>query len=315
MSVFERFQSLVILTAVLIGLLLGQNTFIENHAETLILPFLLLMLYGLFLTIPLKNFQTAFKNLKFLSTSTIINFIWTPILAWGLGAIFLSDSQALWIGFILLLVTPCTDWYLIFTATAKGNMSLSTSILPVNLILQIILLPIYLFIFAGTFELVSLSTIAESVLLVLFIPFILANMTKFIFKKNKNFLEKKLIPFFSASQIVFLSLAVIAMFAAQGSYLLENFGIILLIFIPLGLFFIINFFVAQAIGKVLKFSYENLVSLSMTIIARNSPLALAIVVTAFPDDPLVALVLIIGPLIELPVLAVLSQVLLRLKTS
>lgn len=314
MSIFERFQSLVILTAVLIGLLLGQNTFIENHAETLILPFLLLMLYGLFLTIPIKNFQAAFKNLNFLSTSTIINFIWTPILAWGLGAIFLSDSQALWLGFILLLVTPCTDWYLIFTATAKGNMSLSTSILPVNLILQVILLPIYLFIFAGTFELVSLSTIAESVLLVLFIPFILANVTKLIFKKNKNVLEKKLIPFFSSSQIFFLSLAIIAMFAAQGDYLLENFGIILLIFIPLALFFIINFFVAQMIGKVFKFSYENLVSLSMTIIARNSPLALAIVVTAFPDNPLVALVLIIGPLIELPVLAVLSQVLLRFRS-
>lgn len=51
----------------------------------------------------------------------------------------------------------------------------------------------------------------------------------------------------------------------------------------------------------------------MTTIARNSPIALAIVVTAFPDQPLIALALIIGPLIELPVLAIVSQGLLRIR--
>ncbi|GAE06599.1 arsenical-resistance protein ACR3 [Paenibacillus sp. JCM 10914] len=53
-------------------------------------------------------------------------------------------------------------------------------------------------------------------------------------------------------------------------------------------------------------------SLNLTIIARNSPVALAIVVTAFPDQPLIALALIIGPLIELPVLAIVAQALLRI---
>ena len=44
----------------------------------------------------------------------------------------------------MLMVTPCTDWYLVFTGVAKGNVPLSTSILPINLILQILLLPIFL---------------------------------------------------------------------------------------------------------------------------------------------------------------------------
>ena len=50
-------------------------------------------------------------------------------------------------------------------------------------------------------------------------------------------------------------------------------------------------------------SYKDTVSLSLTTLARNSPVALAIAVTAFPDEPLIALALVIGPLIELPVLA------------
>lgn len=60
---------------------------------------------------------------------------------------------------------------------------------------------------------------------------------------------------------------------------------------------------------------EARVSLTMTIIARNSPIALAIVLTAFPEQPLIALALIIGPLIELPVLAFLSFLLLKRKPT
>ena len=98
MNIMERLQTVIILFAVGFGLLLGQFSFIEQYAETFILPFLLLMLYGLFLIIPLKGLKEAFKKIKFLSTSVIINFLLTPLLAWGLGAIFLADHPALWLG-------------------------------------------------------------------------------------------------------------------------------------------------------------------------------------------------------------------------
>ncbi|MEK4567005.1 arsenic resistance protein [Alkalihalobacillus sp. FSL R5-0424] len=315
MNIMEKLQTVIILFAVGLGLLLGQLSIFEQHAESFIIPFLLLMLYGLFLTTPLDGLKKAFKNTKFLSANVILNFIWTPLLAWGLGAVFLSDHPALWLGFILLLVTPCTDWYLIFTNIAKGNLSLSTSVLPVNLILQVVLLPVYLLIFAGTMEMVEISAIVESVVLVLFVPFILASLTRYILKNRHDLLEKKIIPFFASSQIIFLSLAIIAMFASQGFYLINNLEVILLMLLPLLLFFIVNFLLAQTAGKLLHFNYEDTVSLNMTIIARNSPVALAIVLTAFPDQSLIALALIIGPLIELPVLAIVAQGLLKIRNS
>ncbi|MDK7669323.1 arsenic resistance protein [Cytobacillus oceanisediminis] len=313
MNFIEKFQTFIILIAVGIGLLLGQFSFFEEHADSFIIPFLLFMLYGLFLTIPLKGLKNAFKNIKFLSTDVILNFLWTPLFAWGLGAIFLSEHPALWLGFILLLVTPCTDWYLIFTSIAKGNISLSTSVLPVNLILQVILLPIYILIFSGTIETVGVSTILESVVLVLLVPFILASLTRNFLKKRQEILEKKIIPLFASSQMLFLCLAIVAMFASQGSYLLSNLEVIWLMLIPLSLFYMINFILAQTVGKVFKYNYEDTVSLSMTIIARNSPISLGIVLTAFPGQPLIALALIIGPLIELPVLALATQGLLRIR--
>ena len=241
MTIIEKSQTFFILAAVGLGLFLGQFSFIKQHAEVFIMPFLLLMLYGLFLTIPLKGLKQAFQKRLFVSTSVIMNFLWTPLLAWGLGAIFLSDHPALWLGFILLLVTPCTDWYLIFTSIAKGNVSLSTSMLPVNLLLQVTLLPGYLFIFAGTMGTFEGAIILE-VVLFLTVPFLVATLTRYLLQKKKEVLENKIIPFFASSQIVFLCLAIVAMFASQGSYLVNNLNVILLMLLPLVLFYIINFF-------------------------------------------------------------------------
>lgn len=315
MTIIEKLQTFIILAAVGIGLLLGQIHIIQQHAHLFIIPLLLIMLYGLFLTIPLKNIKNSFKNRKFLSSSTMINFIWTPILAWGLGFIFLSEHPELWLGLIFLLVTPCTDWYLVFTSIAKGNILLSTSILPLNLILQVILLPLYLFIFAGTVGSLTFSTIFESVVIILFVPFILASLTRFIFRNKHSIFENKLVPFFSSTQIGYLALAIVAIFASQGGYLINNLEVIYLLLIPLLLFFIINFVVAQIVGGILKFKYEDTTSLTLTIIARNSPVALAIVVASFPEQPLIALALVIGPLIELPVLTIISQILLVIRNS
>ncbi|MDV2884906.1 bile acid:sodium symporter [Alkalihalophilus pseudofirmus] len=309
MSVIEKLYSIIILAAVILGLSLGQVDLIRIHAESLIVPFLLAMLYITFLQIPLDQLKKAFKNIKFTSTSLLLNFVWTPVFAWLLAMIFLSDHPALYIGFIMLMVTPCTDWYLIFTGIARGNVALSTAILPLNLLLQVMLLPIYLLLFAGSTGVVEVSFLVESVLVVLMIPLILAVMTNFLLKRHKGLQEAILVKL-SPLPIFLLSLAVMAMFASQGQLLLQNLELLWIIFLPILLFFIVNLFISQKAGKLLKFSYSDCVSLSLTTLARNSPIALAIAMTAFPDEPFIALILVIGPLLELPILAGISQVLL-----
>lgn len=314
MSNIEKFQTFIILLAVGAGLLLGQIEVIQVYAEYLIVPSLAAMLYGLFLSVPIKDLAKAFKNKRFAFGSLAVNFLWTPLLAWMLGYLLLSDYPYLWIGFIMLMVTPCTDWYLIFTHIAKGNMALSTAILPINLALQLILLPLYLFLFSGISGAIDPAGLWESILIVLVIPFLLARVTgsKLLNRNRKVPLRERLIPFFTKAQLAFLCLAIAAMFATQGEYLIENPEMLYLMLIPVLAFFLINFFFSQLIGRLLKFSYQDKVSLSMTTLARNSPIALAIAVTAFPDQPLIALALIIGPLIELPILVVISQTFLHL---
>ncbi len=309
MNQVEKLYTIIILCSVLLGLGLGQWEFAGHYGLMLIVPLLIGMLYMTFLQIPLREMKQSFRNFTFSLTSLLLNFVWTPLLAWGLTLLFLQDHPALWLGFIMLMVTPCTDWYLIFTTLARGNLSLSTSILPINLILQIILLPFYLLLFGGTRASIDLSNLMESVILVLCLPLILAFLTKFIVKNRKS-MEAKWVSQLSTLPIVLLSLAIAAMFASQGKLLLDHIELLWQILIPISLFFLINFIVGQGTGRFLRMTYADRASLSLTTLARNSPIALAIAMTAFPDQPLIALTLVIGPLLELPILAIITQLLL-----
>lgn len=311
MSFLEKLYSFLIMIAVIVGLFLGEIHGVSAFADAVIVPLLILMLFFTFVQIPLKDVKRSFSNRKFTITSIIMNFVLTPVLAWLLASVFLADHPALWIGFIMLMVTPCTDWYIVFTGIAKGNVALSVSILPLNLILQLLLLPVYFYIFAGTFELVDLELIVESILLVLLVPLLLSYGVRAFLHRRKNSLEKTS-DTFGAFPILFLCLAVAAMFASQGEVLMDNLDLLPQLLLPILGFFIINFILGRLIGRMLKFNLANTASLNLTTLARNSPIALAIAITAFPHEPLIPLVLIIGPLVELPVLAIISQVLLRI---
>ena len=315
MNAVEKFQSFIVLGSVFLGLALGQVEAIEAYSNYFITPFLMIMLLGVFSQIPLNQLKTSFRNIKFTMVSLCVNFIWTPILAWVLGYIFLSDTPAIWLGFIMLLVTPCTDWYLIFTGISKGNVALGTTVLPLNLLLQLLLLPFYLYLLGNSVIEINVMNLLYGIFLVLVTPIFVANLIRkiTILIKDIKWFEENILSRVSICQTIFLNLAIVAMFASQGSMLLNNPKILLKMLGPLLLFFIVNFFVGQLVGKLLKFDYEDTVAFNFTTLARNSPISLAIAVTSFPEEPIIALALIIGPLIELPILALISQILLKIR--
>jgi arsenite transporter len=317
MNILEKSQPIIILVAIIFGLVLGQVSIINDNVSYFITPFLFLMLFGIFLDISFSDFTKSFSNLKFTKISLFMNFIWTPLFAYFLGAIFLNQHIDIWIGFLMLMVTPCTDWYLIFTDIAKGNLPLSTSILPLNLILQLILLPVYLLLFFGIMGSFDIGILIESMLIIVVLPFLLANGFRYLLNNYKAFesIKQGVFNFFTSTQIIFLGLAIFSMFASQGNILIANLWVILLLIIPMALFFIVNFIIGRIMSRSFKLCYEESVSLSLTTLARNSPIALAIAVTTFSNQPLVALALVIGPLIELPILTIISHVLLFIREN
>jgi ACR3 family arsenite efflux pump ArsB len=301
-----KLQPLIIIASALAGILIGRiSPAAAAHGETLIEFFLMILLFFVFLAVDIREIRRSFTNIRFSLTALGINFIWTPVFALILGKLFMPGQIDMLTGFIMLMVTPCTDWYLIFTGMAGGNVPLGSSLLPLNLILQITLLPVYLLLFLGDAVAINPGGILYSILMVLIIPLVSANGVKFVIRKLplRLWFERTLAAWADTVQLVFLCLAVIAMFASQGKLLLENPGLFVRIFPPLIIFFIVNFVLALAAGRLLKLPFRDTIPLIFTTSARNSPVSLAIAVISFPDRPLISLVLVVGPLIKLPVLA------------
>lgn len=308
-----RWQVPVVLVAVAVGLTLGLATDVGDQAERLVVPALVALLAFTFAGIHSGAFTDAIRpHPRTAWVSLVINFMWVPLFAGGLGWVFLSGNPDLRIGLVMLLVTPCTDWYLVFIATARGNVALGAALLPVNLILQLALLPIFVIVLTGTAADVPIKDLFVSVAVVLGIPLAIAIGARFVAAQvGASERLDALLDRSGPVGLALLAVAVAAIFATHAQLVIDEPEALLRLLVPLLTFFAVAYLIANAVATRLGFPYPERVTLTMTTMARNSPIALAIATTAFPDQPLIAVALVVGPLVELPVLSGASHLLAR----
>lgn len=111
--------------------------------EALLWPVLAALLYTTFVQVPLLHVRDAFRDRRFVLAIVLGNFVLVPLLAW-LVLPFLPDDPALRLGVLLVLLVPCTDWFITFTQLGRGNTARAIAVTPLNLLLQLLLLPLYL---------------------------------------------------------------------------------------------------------------------------------------------------------------------------
>ncbi|MCY9785338.1 arsenic resistance protein [Nocardiopsis sp. EMB25] len=309
MSTSERFQSVFVAAAALAGLVTGFLWPVGAAAGHVVLPALVLLLVAVFTQVDAGQVRAVRETGRVVAASLVLNFVFTPLLAWALGAGLLGGSPDLRIGLLLLLVTPCTDWYLVFTGLARGHMGAATALLPVNLVLQLVLLPVYVVLLGGEAAMVGTRTLVEAVLLVLLLPLAAAVLLRRTARwwKGPLWRDQVLMGWANRAVLPLLYTAVLAMFAWQARTVAEHAGELVALLPPLAVFFVVAPLAALLASRGLRLPADQRVTLTMTTVARNSPVALAVAVAAFPDRPLIAVALIAGPLLELPVLAALSQ--------
>ena len=315
MNLLMRAQPLLILGAALIGLGVGATGVVPAQAALMIEPALMAMLFFVFVAVDGTRMRESFANVRFSITALAINFGWTPLFAWGLAMLFFPSNVDIQIGLVMLLAMPCTDWYLVFTGLARGNVELGASILPMNLLVQVVALPLYLMAFFGGAAGIDAVSLVASALVVLAVPAALAWAVRVVSHRfPRPALVERIVGVGDAAQLFFLCVAVAAMFASEADAVLGNLWLLIGLLPPLALFFGVNYVVSWRVGRAVGLPVGDAVSLVFTTLARNSPLALAIAVAAFPDRPLIALALALGPLIELPVLGLAARVALRLQS-
>ncbi|WP_203336256.1 bile acid:sodium symporter [Nocardioides limicola] len=175
----ERQQVWLYLVALGAGLLVCTVAPVVGPvAETLVWPVLGLLLFTTFVQVPLLHLREAVTDTRFTGVALVGNFVLVPLLVWGLVQ-FLPDDPAIRLGVLLVLLVPCTDWFITFTHLAGGDSARAVTLTPVNLVLQLLLLPGYLWLIARS-DVAGVLTPAQvaPAVLVVAVPLLVAVATE-----------------------------------------------------------------------------------------------------------------------------------------
>ena len=275
---------------------------------------LFVVMFAVMAFVEFTDLGVAFRKVRPTVLAILTNFVVVPAFAWGLGMLMLRGYPDLWAGVILYTLTPCIGWYLIFTDLADGDVPWGVSLMPWNLALQIVLLPFYLWLLVGKVVPVDVGTLFTSVGLYLLAPLALGYVVRTLLTRFKG-RAWTYGPYKSAiGEIKMWALAVlvVAIFAFQSSFTGLGLARIGLIIAVISLFFIGIFALSLAVGRATNLGYADTATLVFTTTARNSEMVIGVAAVAFADHPLVLVAILVGPVIELPALVGLAQLMRHL---
>jgi ACR3 family arsenite transporter len=148
-AALERHQVWIYLAAILAGFACGAAwPALAEPFELALWPVLGLLLYATFTQVPIAHLPGAARDGRFLAASLIGNFVAVPLVVLALLQLLPADP-ALRLGVLLVLLVPCTDWFVTFTQLAGGDVPRAIALTPINLALQLLLLPVYLWLLLG----------------------------------------------------------------------------------------------------------------------------------------------------------------------
>lgn len=179
-AVLEKRQIGIYFSAVLVGLLIAVTVSWAHELEAAIDTAIAVLLYVMFLQLPLGDLRHAFADHRFLLALAVSNFVVVPVLVLILALVLLPDIAVLWLGVLMVLLTPCIDYVVAFTHMARGNTRLLLAAMPLLLLTQMLLLPVYLGLFLGSSaaELIQPEPFLRAFLWLIAVPFALAALTQ-----------------------------------------------------------------------------------------------------------------------------------------
>lgn len=309
---WDKVQVPLYLAAIAVGAVVGLIApGAAPSLEHAINPTLALLLFATFLGVPLVEVGRAFRDARFLTTVLVANFVVVPAIAYGLSR-FVADNQGLTLGVLLVLLTPCIDYVIVFTGLAGGAKARLLAAAPLLMLAQMLLLPAYLYVFVGSevLDVVDIGPFVEAFLILIVAPLIAAGLVQALARRHRSgaFIEDVMAGAMVPLMMVVLAVVIGSQVAAVGSQASQ-----LARLIPLYVgFVVVTVTVGKIVSRVGRLDPPSSRAVIFSVTTRNSlvvlPLALAL-----PDAlALAPLAVVTQTMVELLAMVTLVRVVPRL---
>ncbi len=275
-------------------------------------PALMLLLAATFLAVPLIEVLRSFRDLRFLGTVVVVNFVVAPLVAFGLTR-FVADDDGLLLGALLVLLAPCIDYVIVFTGLAGGAKARLLAATPLLMLLQIVLLPLFLLLFGGGSRMLDLfdpAPFLKAFLLLIVVPLAAAALVQAIARRHPLGRAIENGAFAAMVPLMMLTLAVVvgSQLAAVGSE-----AATLLRLVPLyGAFLVVMTAVGIGAGRLAGLDAPGTRAVTLSGVTRNSLVVLPLALALPESLAIVPLAVVTQTLVELLGLVILVRVLPRI---